>query len=1167
MVVSLPLDEFLAALDHPHLLVWIADAASGELVQANRTALDAWGVSLRELGKHSPWWEAIIPQDDCPAFRERYEAADGNVHRTRFQSNRGRCLHLEQQIKRVELGEKTYVLGTASVATMPADPEPVDSTDFRAVFEQLPVCLLLKDATGRRTYANAEYLAMRQLQLEELAGKTDRDLFPPEIAEKYERDDRHVIETGEVLKHCEKVTYPDGREGWIETIKAPILDSRGNPNGVQVLFWDVTERRKVEEAFSQENALMQALLTNIPDSIYFKDRDSRFLRINKSMAEKFGLKSAEEAVGLSDHDFFTSEHAEQARQDEQRILETGKPLVAHVERETWADRPDSWCSTTKMPLRNAEGEIVGTFGISRDITDLVLAEHALERERDLMQTLMDGLPDVIFFKDRQGRFTKGNQSLARYFGIDHPDELIGKTDYDFSPPELAASFQEDDQKVMRSGDKLIAREEVNEDSDGNVTYFLTTKVPIRNPDGEVVGLVGIGRDITSLKKAQMELTKARDIADAANRAKSDFLANMSHEIRTPMNAVIGMTELLQDTKLDDSQREYLRMVRESGEVLLELINDILDFSKIEAGKFTLDHIPFDLHETLGDTMKSIAVRAHRKKLELAFHISPDVPRGILGDPARLRQILVNLVGNAIKFTEQGEVLVDVTAQEQGATTRVKFCVRDTGIGIPENKQRYIFEAFEQVDASTTRRFGGTGLGLAITSRLVTLMGGTIDLQSQPGKGSTFTFSVDFEKAPDFESRAMRSTPEKLIGMPVLIVDDNATNRQIVEEMLRVRGMEPHTVSSAAEAYWAVKDGQKFGKEFPLILTDVNMPDVDGFTLIDRIRETKDIAQPIIMVLTSGDRPGDFAKCSELGVSAHLMKPVKQSELLDAIGQALGITHLVEQPVPLEQKSVRMPSLRILVAEDAYANQVLARGLLEKWSHKVTIAANGKQALEEIEKAPYDLILMDVQMPEMDGIEATMQIRRCQAAGGLTHLPRNPIPIVAMTAHAIKGDRERCLASGMDGYVSKPIRTPELREAILQCFPAENGHEAQTDSEDPAPSVAGFQQFSLEEGLKTVDGDEDLLKLIIKAFLEECDQHERDLAQSLSTGDGETTRRLTHLIKGVCSSLGAERARAIASEMEQRCLDGRAVTCCELLNQLSEALKDLRAELEAYVELH
>ncbi|MCG6154418.1 PAS domain-containing protein [Rubinisphaera margarita] len=1167
MVVSLPLDEFLAALDHPQLLVWIADAASGELVQANRTALDVWGVSLGKLQEHSLWWELLIPQDDRPMFRQHYQAADGEVHGTHLQLENGRSLQLNQQIKKIELGEKTYVVGTASIVETTSDSETIEDSGFRSVFEQLPVCLLLKDAEGRRTYANGQYLAMRQLALEELIGKTDRDLFRPEIAENYERDDRHVLQTGEVLKHCEKVTYPDGREGWIETIKAPILDGRGNPNGVQVLFWDVTERRRIEEAFAQENSLMQSLLTNIPDSIYFKDRESRFLRINKSMAEKFGLSSAEEAVGLSDSDFFTAEHAGEARQDEQRILETGKPLVAHVERETWADRPDTWCSTTKMPLRNAKGEVVGTFGISRDITDLVLAEHALERERDLMRTLMDGLPDVIFFKDRQGRFTKGNQSLARYFGIDHPDELIGKTDYDFSPPELAASFQEDDQRVMRSGDKLIAREEVNEDSDGNVTYFLTTKVPIRNPEGEVIGLVGIGRDITGLKKAQLELTKARDIADAANRAKSDFLANMSHEIRTPMNAVIGMTELLQDTKLDDSQREYLRMVRESGEVLLELINDILDFSKIEAGKFTLDCIPFDLHETLGDTMKSIAVRAHRKKLELAFHISPDVPRGIIGDPARLRQILVNLVGNAIKFTEKGEVLVDVTAEEQGATTRVNFCVRDTGIGIPENKQKYIFEAFEQVDASTTRRFGGTGLGLAITSRLVALMGGEIDLRSEPGSGSTFTFSVDFELAGEFESRGMRATPERLIGMPVLIVDDNATNRRIVEEMLRVRGMQPHVVSSAAEAYWAIKDGPKYGQEFPLILTDVNMPDVDGFTLIDRIRETKDITQPIIMVLTSGDRPGDFARCAELGVSAHLMKPVKQSELLDAIGQALGITHLLEQPVPLEQNNNRMPSLRILVAEDAYANQVLARGLLEKWSHTVTIASNGRQALEELGKAPYDLILMDVQMPEMDGIEATAQIRSCQAAGQFSHLPRNPIPIVAMTAHAIKGDRERCLAGGMDGYVSKPIRTAELREAIFQCFPAQELLETGSDSEDPTPEISGFQQFSLEEALKTVDGDEDLLKLIIKAFLEECPQHQRDLAESLSTGDAETTRRLTHLIKGVCSSLGAETAREIASEMEQRCIGGQAETCCEMLARLNGALEDLRAELEAYLELH
>ena len=1162
-------------LEHPDLIVWQARDAGRTLVDLNPAAVAVLGRSLEELATPVPWWESVLHPQDRELFAAGFSGLEREpvVRSYRVIHKDGTVRYLHERISIVPDGEHAgSIVGVANDVTRQRRSEERLQrlrAEYESIVEHLPVCLLLKDNQGRRTFANQKYLELHRMSLDELLGKTDADLFPDELAQKFSADDQRILDTGEVLYDSEEYWTPHGKKSWIERIKSPIRDHDGNITGVQVLFWDITDHKLARDALDQESSLMHALLESIPDAIYFKDLDSRFLRISKSMADKFGLACPEDAVGKSDADIFTEEHAAQARTDELRIIETEEPIVAVVERETWPNREDTWCSSTKMPLRDGDGRVVGTFGISRDVTELIAAEHALGRERDLLRTLMDGLPDLVFVKDREGRFITVNQALATFFGAQTPEDLVGKTDFEFVPEELARSFVEDDQRVMASGEPLIAREEPNEDSSGNVSYFLTTKVPLCDADGQVVGLVGIGRDITNLKKAQQELTKARDAADAANRAKSDFLANMSHEIRTPMNAVIGMTELLQDTELDPSQKEYVRMVKESGEALLELINDILDFSKIEAGKFTLDAIPFDLYELLGDTMKSLAVRAHRKNLELAFHIAPNVPRGLVGDPARIRQVLVNLVGNAIKFTDQGEVVVDVGCDADEYAAPVSISVQDTGIGIPKDKLRSIFQAFEQADSSTTRRFGGTGLGLAITSRIVEMMGGEVSVTSKVGKGSTFCFQARFPRAEDDAIAPSLPTPEKLSGMQVLVVDDNATNRQILDEMLRVRGMQPKTVAGAAEAYWALLEAQKSGDGFQLVLSDINMPDVDGFMLAERIRESEEITQPLIMVLTSGDRPGDRDRCRELGIAAHLLKPVKQSELVNAIVHAFGIQRPDrDQPRQIDQNEQGVPPLRVLLAEDAYANQVLATGLLKKWMHQVEVAHNGLEVLDWLKRESFDLILMDVQMPEMDGLVATQTIRTQEAAGEYAHLRRCPIPIIAMTAHAMKGDRERCLDAGMDDYVSKPIRSAELRRAIAQFY------STTADTHDKSTPTSGAAQalgvIDWSEALASTGGDAELLRSIAQAFLEECPRHREDLQQALDRHDVESVHRLAHLIKGVCTHLGATDAKFEAAELEKQSrtanLTGAQPRMESLNNSLSSALNELQAFIDGKIRI-
>ena len=791
--------------------------------------------------------------------------------------------------------------------------------------------------------------------------------------------------------------------------------------------------------------------------------------------------------------------------------------------------------------------------------------RALQDSQALYHSLVENLPLNIFRKDAAGRFTFGNGQFFQTLGK-RPGEVLGRTDADLYPAELAEKYRQDDRRVLETGGVFEAVER-HARPDGGTIFVEVKKTPLYDAAGGIIGTQAIFWDVTARERAQEALQKAKEAAEAATRAKSEFLANMSHEIRTPMNGVLGMTDLALDTELTSEQREYLGMVKSSADQLLVLLNDILDFSKIEAGKLDLEPVPFALRDSLGDTVSTLAQRAHAKGLELACHVLSDVPDGLIGDPGRLRQIVVNLAGNAIKFTEAGEVVVEVAAEDPAAEAPLlHFAVRDTGIGIAPEKQRVIFEAFSQADSSTTRRYGGTGLGLAISTQLVSMMGGRVWVESAPGAGSTFHFTARFGRAPESALAAPPFEPVPLHNLPVLVVDDNATNRRILQEMLTNWGMRPTVVDGGAAALAAVEAAQERGEPYALVLLDGMMPEMDGFELAGRLRERPGPARATFMMLSSAAQSGDRARCQALGMSAYLTKPIKQSDLLDAIMNAVGAPDEEEDddravlpapapapPAPPPPGAVR--SLRLLLAEDNAVNQRLAVRLLEKRGHHVVVAGNGKEALEALERQPFDAVLMDVQMPEMDGFEATRAIREKEQRGG-----GKRVPIVAMTAHAMKGDRERCLAQGMDGYVSKPLQAGVLMAVIEDLV---EGRAARPGETRPGGSPAGAPPcLDREAALERVGGDRDLLHEIAGLFLEETPVLMERMDAALRQRDAAALERAAHSLKGSAATFGAASVAEAAAELEALARGADFARAEAALGALEEAVGRLRPALTA-----
>jgi two-component system sensor histidine kinase/response regulator len=793
-----------------------------------------------------------------------------------------------------------------------------------------------------------------------------------------------------------------------------------------LLSAEIDNRRRTEYMLRERTELLDTLIQTSPVGIIVHDQQRMVTLANPAFCEIFGY-NAQECVGRKIEELIVQPGAEQVFSTNIQRIADGEVLQGSMKRK----RKDGSLVDVEVHAKRllADGEYSGAFALFQDITKRVEAESALRESEEVFRTLCAAAPVGVFRIDEKGSMLYANERLHEIHGLT-TEQVDGSEVRSRVHPEDAERVLANRTGNLQRGERFFDQYRYVKPT-GEVIWLGVHGGPVRALDGRPQGFVGVIEDITSVREAHEQMREAKEASEAASRAKSEFLANMSHEIRTPMNGIIGMTELALDTELDPSQREYLNAVKYSADSLLTVINDILDFSKIEVGKLSLDPIEFNLRDHLGQAMKILAGRAHEKGLELACFVPPELPDFVLGDPVRLRQVILNLVGNGIKFTEKGEVVVRVELESQEPDgMSLHFAVSDTGIGIPREKQALIFEPFLQADTSTTRRYGGTGLGLSISSRLIGMMNGRIWLESETGRGSTFHFTARFGSASLLPAAPVNADPAILENLRVLIVDDNATNRQILEKSLGYWKMRPSSVPSAEAGLALLRGAAASGAPFCLMVVDCHMPDMDGFMLVEHVRKLPELRDLVAVMLTSGGRRGDGQRCKELGIAAYLIKPVLQSDLLEALLRVLDGRSDAAQPMQVVTRhtlrEARVP-LRVLLAEDNVVNQRLAVRLLEREGHSVVVAGDGTKVLEALGSQVFDLILMDVQMPIMDGVETTAAIRKLEQSNG-AH-----IPILAMTAHAMAGDRQRFLSLGMDGYVSKPVHSRDLFDAIENVF--------------------------------------------------------------------------------------------------------------------------------------
>jgi two-component system sensor histidine kinase/response regulator len=1038
---------------------------------------------------------------------------------------------------------------------------------FEAITTSAQDAIMMMDPSGRISFWNrAAERILGWTRQEALGQKLQALLAPPFCPEATRKvfQDLEAIGLGQAVGETLELILltKDKREIFVElSLSSVSLDGKGNAVGI---LRDITARKRAQEQLAQVERQYYELVNNLTVGVYRNTagEKGRFLEVNPAIVAMFEAESKEAFTAHNVSDLYVD--PAQRKAFSEKITRDGFVKGEEIELQTLKGRR-FWGSISAIMRKDKMGQVFFD-GVIEDITDRKRAEEHIQRERILLRTLIDNLPDAIYVKDTACRKTVANRADVQNMDRASEAEVLGRDDFELFPREAAAKFYADDQHVIQSGQPVLNREEYFFDAHSQQRWLLTSKVPLRDERGQVIGLIGIGHDITAMKRTEEELRQAKEAAEAASRAKSEFLANMSHEIRTPMNGVIGMTGLLLDTPLTREQREFAETIRSSGETLLTLINDVLDFSKIEAGRLSLEVLDFDLRELVEDTAEILALRAQQKGLEFICLIEPSVPSLLQGDPGRLRQILTNLAGNAIKFTPQGEVSIHVRlASTTADQATLRFAIIDTGIGIPPDKLDILFAPFMQVDASTTRHFGGSGLGLSISKRLVELMNGRIGVESIAGQGSQFWFEVPLGKAPG-AARAAWKPAAHISGKQVLVVDDNATNRRVFTLLLQSWDCPCDEASNGPSALEKLRRAHATQRPFHLALLDMHMPGMNGEELARSIKAEPALANIPLVLLTSLSERGQGERLKEMGFAAVLTKPIKQSQLYQCLALVLG-----HPAAPLEYPTkpfvsgqtlhtARKRRFRILLAEDNMTNQRVALAMLQKLGYRADAVANGREAIRSLETIPYSLVLMDCQMPEMDGYEATRLIRDPHSS-----VQFHDIPVIAMTAYAMQSDREKCLEAGMSDYISKPVQPRELAEVLTRWL----GHEEPRPSA-AAPDVAdntesASQTFSTTAFLQRLMGDEEVARSISRTFLQEASQRIAELQTALQNSDLPTAIRHAHSLKGSSANLGAQDLRDSAAVLETLLRSGDMAQASNILPQLLEHFEILQDALSRFLQ--
>ena len=1020
--------KFRLLFDSNPLPMWVWDRDTFRFLEVNDAAVARYGYSRDEFLQLRI--TDIRPPEDVASFKEylaapRPSLQDSGLWRHSLKDGRTIIVRIVSHL--LEWGGHNAILVVAEDVTENELRENAlreTREQFRTAFEQAPFGMCLTGLDGRFLQVNAALCRLLGYSQEELLAGAWQSLTHPDDQE-ISRETVRRLRTSTSAELEKRYIHKRGNAIWVHLKISAVKNGRGETSHYITHVEDITECRRAETALRESERRYRQLFERNMAGVLRSTPDGRILDCNEALAHMLGYASPDEVRALRSHDLHYSPGDRQRIIDRLRTEKFVRNLEVIMRHK---DGRAIWAIVNVNLMDEGDG---GPATVEGTLVDITEREQAEERVR----LLMDFTAEAIYGVDIYGNCTFANPACLRMLRYESLQAVMGKnmhelvhhsrSDGGHNPAAHCRVFQ-----AFQKGQGAHVDDEVLWRADGTSFPAEYWAYPVRS-GGEVVGGVVTFLDISERKRAEEELIKAKEAAEAASEAKSQFLANMSHEIRTPMNGILGMSALALDTELSPEQRAYISMVKDSADSLLDVINRILDFSKIESGKLDVDAVEFHLRGTLGPILKTLALRAHQKGLELNCVVSPDVPEALVGDPGLLRQIIVNLVGNAIKFTEHGEVnlQVDREPDEEGVDS-LHFKAQDTGIGIPAEQQARIFDAFTQADGSTTRTYGGTGLGLTISRHLVGMLGGRIWLESEPGEGSTFHFTTRFAAGKQPERVAQEVAC--LEGLPVLVVDDNFTNRCILEGLLSSWGMRPVLAEGAGPALSRLEQQLDTGSPFPVVLIDVHMPEMDGFALLEEIRRRTRQAGRAIMLLTAAKQHRDAARCRELG-AAYLTKPAGESELLTAILQAVGGKPKSTEPfspsmapsLPQQQPG----RLRILVAEDNKVNQLVVVRLLEREGHTVEVAGHGREALEKLQQAHFDLVLMDVQMPVMGGLDAAAAVREAENGTG------RHVPIIALTAHAMRGDRERCLAAGMDGYLSKPIRAKELFEqmaALVAC---------------------------------------------------------------------------------------------------------------------------------------